>query len=483
MESTGDSADMNTVSGRKDKRRLIRLIAMFFIFLPLIGYNSGCEAGLGTIPEPKQVKLGGQQTSIGPDSDLKIPSSVISAYPAAVSRFQGVLNSLSGANNVPITVNIFKEKSEGNLSKDVIAALKRKEGYYVEVRSDGIRLIGADELGVLYGLTTLKKMAVKWGGNIPRGHVLDWPDHKYRLLHITVINLTVKDAKDLIVKASESKFNGLIMEIESGWTELSSLRVQPIRKPELEKPLTKEDLKVILRFARENGLEVIPELKLLTHQDKFFRRYYPELMYNEWTYDPGKEETYSVVLPVLDEIIGIVNPRAFHIGHDEVAGADPTKKRILNEGEEALPPELFLKDVLRLHSYLKERGIETWMWGDMLLGKEEFPEMLQRHLHGASGYADLRGRIPKDIVIVDWHYADDQSAFPSALAFAESGHRVLGATWKKEKTIRNFSRYVASMPSGGEGMVATTWAHVPKKEWAVVDNIIGISADAFWNAR
>jgi hypothetical protein len=384
---------------------------------------------------------------------------------------------------MPITVNIFQEKAEGNLSKEVVAALKRKEGYYIEVSGGGVRLLGSDELGVLYGLTTLKKMAINRGGKIPRGHVLDWPDHKYRLLHITVINLSVKDAKDLIVKASESKFNGLIMEFESGWTELSSLKVQPIRKPELEKPLTKEDLKEILRFARENGLEVIPELKLLTHQDKFFRRYYPELMYNAWTYDPRKEETYSVVLPVLDEVIGIVNPRAVHIGHDEVAGADPGKK-ILNEDEKALPPELFLKDVMRLHSYLKERGIETWMWGDMLLGKEEFPGMLQRHLHGASGYASLRGRIPKDIVIVDWHYADDQSAFPSASAFAESGHRVLGSTWKKDKTIRNFSRYVANMPAGaGEGMVATTWAHVPKKEWGIVDNIIEVSGEAFWNAR
>src|SRR3972149_9734976 len=208
MESTGDSADMNTVSGRKDMRGLIRLLALLFIFLPLIGYNSGCEAGLGATPEPKGVKLGGQQTSIGPDSGLKIPSSVISAYPAAVSRFQGVLNSLSGANNVPITVNIFKEKSEGNLSTDVIAALKRKEGYYVEVRSDGIRLIGADELGVLYGLTTLKKMAVKGGGNIPHGHVLDLSARKYSILHITVVNLNVVEAKELIAKAAAGRFTG-----------------------------------------------------------------------------------------------------------------------------------------------------------------------------------------------------------------------------------------------------------------------------------
>lgn len=67
--------------------------------------------------------------------------------------------------------------------------------------------------------------------------------------------------------------------------------------------------------------------------------------------------------------------------------------------------------------------------------------------------------------------------------FAKSGHKVLGAVWKKEKTIKNFSRYIAKMPSGGEGMIATTWFHVQRKEWDVVENITRISAEAFWNAK
>jgi len=37
-------------------------------------------------------------------------------------------------------------------------------------------------------------------------------------------------------------------------------------------------------------------------------------------------------------------------------------KKWLNEGEKMLPADLFLQDVLKLHGYLKQRGIETWMW-------------------------------------------------------------------------------------------------------------------------
>ena len=85
--------------------------------------------------------------------------------------------------------------------------------------------------------------------------------------------------------------------------------------------------------------------------------------------------------------------------------------------------------------------------------------------------------------ICDWHYFDGQSEFPSTLAFVKGGHHVLGATWKTELTIRNFSRYVASLPKGGKGMIATTWFHVQRKEWDIVDNIIKVSAEAFWNAK
>ena len=99
-----------------------------------------------------------------------------------------------------------------------------------------------------------------------------------------------------------------------------------------------------------------------------------------------------------------------------------------------------------------------------------------------AGYgAELRKQLPKDIVICDWHYRDKQPDFPSLAAFKQEGFRVLGATWKKQQTIRNFSRYAAL--HGADGMIATTWFHVQKKEWELVEQIITISGKAFLNAN
>jgi hypothetical protein len=189
---------------------------------------------------------------------------------------------------------------------------------------------------------------------------------------------------------------------------------------------------------------------------------------------------YTKVFPYLDELIELIQPVAVHIGHDEVVGWNAWHaKKNLKPGEKMLPSELFLSDVLKIHAYLKKRNVETWMWGDMLISPDEFPNMLSRHLHGSVpdyGKA-LRDKLPKDIVICDWHYFDDQLDFSSLDIMQKEGFRVVGATWKKEKTTRNFSSYAAQHDA--HGMIATTWFHVVLKEWDVVEDIIKFSGEAF----
>lgn len=238
-----------------------------------------------------------------------------------------------------------------------------------------------------------------------------------------------------------------------------------------------------LAYVSKLGMQVIPELKLLTHQEKLFQGHHPDLMFNKNTYDPRLDQTYNFVLLLLDEIISIANPAAVHIGHDEVAGHSPgSVKRWLSPGEPMLPADLFLRHLLRIHGYLKHRGVQTWIWGDMLVSTAEFPSMFAGHLHGsAPGYGKvLRDKLPRDIVICDWHYADDQADFPSLAKMVDEGFVVIGATWEKPRTIVNFSGYAAS--HGASAMMATTWFRVQQREWGRVAEILQISGDAFQRA-
>lgn len=244
---------------------------------------------------------------------------------------------------------------------------------------------------------------------------------------------------------------------------------------------TKAEFLSWVAYARTHGLEVIPEIKLLTHQEKFFQRQYPNLMFNTVSYDPRKEATYAVVLPFLDELIQALHPRAIHIGHDEAFGWTVGQvSKWLKLGEIMIPADLFLKDVLRIHDHLTKKGVETWMWADMVLSPAEFPGVPARYFHGiAAGYGKaLRDQLPRDIVMCDWHY-EEQATFPSMAVMQGEGFRVIGATWKQEATTRNFSRYALSRHI--YGLMATTGMHVQQNDTDLVNWIIQASGALFRN--
>ena len=126
--------------------------------------------------------------------------------------------------------------------------------------------------------------------------------------------------------------------------------------------------------TRAHGLEVIPELKLLTHQEQFFQQHYPGLMFNAVSYDPRKEGVYQVVFELLDELIDALHLRAIHISHDEAFRWTMGQvAKWLRFGEAMVPADLFARDVDRIHWYLTQKGVETWMWADMLPDPAEFP--------------------------------------------------------------------------------------------------------------
>ncbi len=295
-----------------------------------------------------------------------------------------------------------------------------------------------------------------------------------RVFHFVLGELEPERARWMVKEARGEGFNAVQVLITSG--------VQMENAPWVPRSdaWTKAEFVAWVRETRAQGMEVIPELALLTHQGMFFQDRQPDLMYNRTTYDPRKEETYKRVVALLDEVVATIQPKAIHIGHDEVAGYNMNLgENWLGLGDKMLPADLFLKDILRIHGYLKTRGIDVWMWGDMLVTPDEFPGMAARSLHGSRpGYGKpLRDRLPREIVICDWHYFDTQADFPSLMAMQKEGFRVIGATWKKEETIHNFTRYAAQ--HGAYGMMATTWLHVQNKEWDVVERIIRESGKTF----
>jgi len=284
----------------------------------------------------------------------------------------------------------------------------------------------------------------------------------------------LEDALMILDIACDAGFNVIVVQLANG-IKLESAP-QLIRKGAWDK----QELVEFIRQATECGIEVVPEIKLLTHQEKFFQGHFPDLMYNAVTYDPRDDAVYEMVNAVLDEIVGVMRPRAVSIGHDEVVGWNEAHARKhLADGETMLPAQLFLQDVLRLHRHLVDLKVEVWMWGDMLIAPDEAPRMVASYLHGsAPGYGQaVRDQLPKDIVICDWHYVDQRADFSSLAIFQSEGFRVIGTTWRNSETTRLFSQFAAD--NDAYGMMATIWFYVPLRKWSTAEEILRVSAEYY----
>ena len=290
---------------------------------------------------------------------------------------------------------------------------------------------------------------------------------KIKALHLVLGSTTPSDIYTRIELASKAGFDTVVLGLRDALPSNKHVCSW------CNSSWTDHDFVKLKLLSESLSISLIPEVKLLTKVKKLPLDINSSMLLNAHTYDPADDNVYRLVFDYLDEIIETLNPKAIHIGHDELAGYSNISTNHTGIGtSEALSADMFLKDILILHEYLKDKGIEVWMWGDMLIAKEEFVDMEPLYLHGdLPGYgATLRGRIPKSIVICDWHYSGKMTEFPTIDAFKNEGFKVVGVTWKHRSFIERFTQY--AIRNDADGMMASTWWHVQKKEWGIVDRII-----------
>lgn len=142
--------------------------------------------------------------------------------------------------------------------------------------------------------------------------------------------------------------------------------------------LKKEEAKWICELAKEFEMELIPITNLVGHAESFvyhqerfahMRRNGSTTQFN--LFDGALEE---LALNIIDEIVDIYKPFYLHIGGDETE---------LN-GEERAEYAKFLS---KLCGYIREKGIEPCIWGDMLMSSDELIESFT-----------------KDVTVFDWYY-------------------------------------------------------------------------------
>jgi hypothetical protein len=198
------------------------------------------------------------------------------------------------------------------------------EGYHLTLSPTGATIVGADEIGLDYGVETLLQIVAltrsvhKW----PNVEITDWPTYKKRCFMADMGRSVFSKPllKRLIRILSRLKMNQLHLHLYDD--ELCGLRFDSLPFGS-ENPfaISISDLKEVVEYAAEYYIEVIPELESWGHVTSIvYHR--PELRGGEGMYHGSSflicEKTFELMKQLIDQVLMIMPKKCtIHLGMDE----------------------------------------------------------------------------------------------------------------------------------------------------------------------
>ncbi len=331
----------------------------------------------------------------------------------------------------------------------------RAEGYILRTDSNTVLIAGIDDRGAFYGLQSLRQLLPNQTRDLRfRGALIrDWPDKPYRGISLYLpgrdnIPFFKRFIRDFVAMY---KFNTIIMEMNAcmrldnhpelnyGWVQFArdvnyscrNYPLQPFHDMEQNSShqdcadggfLEKEEVADLVRWIARYHIELVPQIPSFTHSYYLLteHRELAAVPQNKWPdiYCPSNPKSYSLVFEVYDEYIDVLKPKTVHIGHDELflpVGVSP-------QCEDKDIGELYGQDVKNIHDHLASKGIQTALWGDMLLQsvrgtglqKKVAPDGWVYYSPGGLTPEQVDRLIPKDCLIYNWFWKDEPNQKTSA---------------------------------------------------------------------
>ena len=305
---------------------------------------------------------------------------------------------------------VLPEIAEGKPCKgDFFFTIKRdkkleKEGYDIVI-GDYVKVSANEPVGVYWATRTLLQMGEQYkNGNLPKGHIRDWPDYGIRGLLIDCGRkfIPMNYLCDLACIMSYYKMNfmhvvlnnnGFKAYFNDDWNQTyAAFRLECETYPGLtarDGYYTKKEFVHFQEEAAERFVEIIPEIDVPAHS-LAFSHYKPELGSKEYGMDHlnlSHPEVYSVVDALFKEYLDGENPvfrgPRVHIGTDEYSNK---KKEVV---------EQFRAFTDHYIKFVEGFGKQACVWGALTHAAGETPVKSDNVIMYAwyNGFAN-----PKDMV-------------------------------------------------------------------------------------
>ncbi len=362
--------------------------------------------------------------------------SIVSDFPQ--NPFQNsVISSVAEENGTVDKIFIHSGVPESLVAENGGVYGANSEEYAISIDKE-IHIYASSPKAAGYAVITLKQLSD--ADELTPLFIYDYPENKLRALRIfTPGREQFDDFKRVIDLLTYYKNNVLIMEvggameykrhpeINKAWEEKAkrfnaigpkAVRLGLLRynypKVGMQRNngggsyITQEEMKELVSYCKERGIEVIPEVPSYSHSD-YIVNAHPELrdidmaLGDPDTYCPSNPDTYKLLFDILDEITEVFEPSYVHIAHDELTTSGDRCERCRATGKSAA--RIFADDVIKIYDYLAAKGIKTMMWADVTLPtatgagynrKGDWDYIPPRY--------ECRDMLPRDIILVNWHY-------------------------------------------------------------------------------
>ena len=230
------------------------------------------------------------------------------------SPFAMVYGNEAGTSDILITIDDVK---------NITDATNSNEAYRIEIDENGVRLTGASENAVLYGLRTIQNLMVSNNGLV-YGTIVDYPRMAERRLHVDCARKYI--SKDWFIRQIREMSYMKINTLQMHFSENLGFRIECETDPSIvsDQYLTKEEVREIIKEANKYGIKVIPSLDSPGHVDQILKAHpeYGQISNTGEHYKSGLDITNpeaveyirSLYLEYMELFEGCTD---FHIGGDE----------------------------------------------------------------------------------------------------------------------------------------------------------------------
>lgn len=490
------------------KKTLTALVFMSFLFNCKNQENSISEILI--IPQPNEQIINkgsfilNASAGINYDDTFKISAEFLKSYIEEGSNIK-----LVGSNEISF------------IKDDTIA----DEGYSLEILPNTIEIKAKTDQGAFYAVQSLRQLLPPGFENgtfegvkveIQCTTIKDAPEFTYRGMHLDVGRHMfsvdfIKKYIDALALLKMNTFHWHLTE-DQGWRieikkypklqEIAAFRNETLIDHYNTQPqqfdgkryggyYTQEEIKDVVAYAQNRFVTVIPEIELPGHSQAAIAAY-PELgctgeqvdVATKWgifedIYCP-KEETFTFLEDVLDEVMALFPSKYIHIGGDEAPktrwkNCDHCQALIKKEG---LKDEHELQSyfISRIEKYLNGKGRQIIGWDEILEGglAPNATVMSWRGFNGAIEAAKQHHNViltPGSHCYFD-HYQSENKDEPLAIGGFSPLEKVYSFDPIPEELTQEESKYVL----GAQGNVWTEYMKTSEKvEYMVFPRILALS--------